>query len=182
MIENSPKIYVIQRQDGKFYNAKEKWFTSRLSLSSYTTARDNFESLTDQYLFSDCEVLQFTEEDWTTDMASLTTSTIIRLDSVRKALDEVRYILPTVSGLNKNLKNFLSKTSDHLKLVNPIFKDFVKLKENDTDDLKAVYDEFMIDLASLYFYDYQNVSYMIKAYKKDKGSINGICNKILKAK
>lgn len=181
-MNNSPKIYVIKRKDGKYYNHREKWFTSALSLSSYTPKKSEFVSLMDLDIFSDCIISEYTEEDWTVSMASLTTSAILRLDSVRSSLDEIRYILPTVSGLNKNLKNFLSKTSDHLKLVNPIFKDFVKFKEDDTDDLKAVYDEFITELASLDFYDYQNIAYMIKAYKKDKASINGICNKVLKNK
>ena len=127
--QNSPKIYVIQRRDGKFYNAKEEWFTSRLSLSSYSVNKKDADVLLQRLSWAgDQEIIERTEEDWTQDMASLTTSTVLRLDSVRKALDEVRYILPTVSGLNKNLKNFLTKTSDHLKLVNPIFKDFVKAK------------------------------------------------------
>lgn len=174
---NSPKIYVVQRKDGKYYNHKEKWFTSRLSLSSYSVSNDFVHIIK---TFSDCEIIETTEEDWTNDMAQLTTSTILKLDSVRTALDDIRYILPTVSGLNKNLKNFLTKTSDHLKLVNPIFKEFVKAREDDTDDLKGVYEEFCTELSGLDFYDYKNMSYMIKAYKKDPKSMNGICNKILK--
>jgi len=179
-MNNSPKIYIIQRNDGKYYNHKEKWFTSKLCLSSYSPKRIDASGLIKLASLIDCEVKEITEEDWTRDMASITTATVIKLDSIRKSLDDIRYMLPTISGLNRNLKNFLTKSSEQLKMVTPIFKEFVEKEEDKTDDVKMVYDEFISELASLEFWDYKNMTTMIKSYKKDPKSINGICNKILK--
>jgi len=176
---NSPKIYVVQRKNGTYYNHIENFFSSRLSLGSYSPKKYEMEVLIQRKGYVDCEVVEITEQDWANDMATLTTSTVIQIDSLRKKLDEIRYILPTVSGLNKNLKNFLTKTSDHLKKINPIFDDFVREKEDATDEVQGLYMEFIQEVSELEMWDLSEVTAILKARKKDKASIMGITKKVL---
>lgn len=177
---SNTKIYVVKRSDGKYYNHIDNFFPSRLSLGTYSPKKSDMEGLIKLKGFQDCEVDEVLEEDWTKDMATLTTSTIIQIDSLRRKLDNIRYILPTVSGMNKNIKNFLQNTSEKLKIINPIFKEFIEKKEDATDEVTQIYDEFIHEIAELEMWQLGEVTAVIKAYKKDKSSVLGITKKIIK--
>ncbi len=65
---NSPKIFVLKRADGKFYNHTDNHFYSKLSLGSYAKAKSEFSPLLVLEVFKYCEVFETTEEEWTKDM------------------------------------------------------------------------------------------------------------------
>ncbi len=82
--------------------------------------------------------------------------------------------------MNKNIKNFLQNTSEKLKIINPIFKEFIEKKEDATDEVTQIYDEFIHEIAELEMWQLGEVTSVIKAYKKDKSSVLGITKKIIK--
>lgn len=78
-------------------------------------------------------------------------------------------------ALKNKAKNFI----EELKTVEHNWYDkFFEQKEDSTCDVYDVYSEFMNEIASLPIHDMENVTHIIKAYKKDAKSIEGIVNKI----
>lgn len=79
--------------------------------------------------------------------------------------------------LKQKAKIFL----DELKIVEQKFyNDFLDKKEDSTCGVYDVYDNFIKEISETEIYDMQNITMLIKAYKKDKKSLEGICKKILK--
>lgn len=176
---NSPKIFVLKRADGKFYNHTDKCFYSKLSLGSYAKSKSEFSPLLDFEAFKNCEPFETTEEEWTRDMASITTSAVLKLESAKRNLEEINYNLPTVSKLHKSIGNSMQNTLVNLQKISPMYQEFITKKENETDDVMAVYDEFVSQMAKVEMWQCSEVSAMIAAYFKDRSSMLGITRKIL---
>jgi len=176
---NSPIIYILKRADGLFYNHKDKIFVTKISLSSYAKTKAEFLPLLQFETFKDCEVVPITEEDWTQDMASLTTSAVLKLESAKRNLELVKYDLPTISKLNRSIGVSMQNAIVNLSKISPMHQEFLKAKENDTDDVDAVYDEFISQIAKVEMWQCSEVSAIIEAYFKDRSSILGITKKIL---
>jgi hypothetical protein len=175
----SVKIFVIKRSDGRFYNHDEKWFASKLSLGTFASSKSKFLPYMDFDIFKDCEIFETTEEEWTRDMASITTSAILKLESAKKDLEDVKYSLPTMSKLNKSIGVSINNCIFNLSKISPMHKKFIEEKENDTDDVTAVYNEYIEQVSTTEMWECSEVSAIIEAYRKDRKSILGIVRKIL---
>lgn len=174
------KLYQIKNKEGNFYNAHNNFFTERLCIGSYATSRRESEAVIAHFELQDCEVFETTELEFTQEMAGLTTRVIIQLESTRKLLEDIRYILPTISQINKNTGKHIKNCAENLKLITPYFNQFLKVKEDPTDEVAGLYDEFIYELSKVELYECESLTHVLKAFQKDKKSLKGICNKILK--
>lgn len=177
-----PKIYQILRKDGKYYNANDDFFTEQMCIGSYGMSRRASQDVINHFKLEDCEVIEHTELEFTQAMAGLTTRVIIQLESTRKLLEEIRYILPTISQLNKNTGKHMKNCAENLKLINPYFSSFLKSYEDQTDDVIADYNEFTLELSKVELYNCKALTHLVKATNADQKSMIGIANKVLKHK
>ena len=181
----SPKIYLIKNPKGQFLNVeqKEPFFSNNLSLGSYGTKRTHVQRIIDSmHIGVKLEIHESTELEFTQDLATKTTSVIIKLDSIQVELDMLGYNLPTISALNKNLSNFIKNTSKKLKEVNPGFKEFVKHQEDSTYEVVGVYEEFINEVSLVGMWECSELASILKARRLDRKSILGVTNKILNNK
>lgn len=175
-----PKLYQIQNKEGKYYNAHDNFFTEQMCIGSYATSRRESQNVINHFKLEDCEVTECTELEFTQAMAGLTTRVIIQLESTRKLLEDIRYILPTISQLNKNTGKHIKNCAENLKLINPFFNSFLKSYEDQTDDVIADYNEFTLELSKIELYNCRSLTHLIKARNVDEKSMIGIANKVLK--
>lgn len=178
----SPKLYLIKNNEGNYYNGKTKYFHKKLYLATYASSRKEAEKIIAFYDIQNCEVEEMTEDVYLTDLADLTTKIIIKIDSLKSDLEVLQYNIPTLSGVNKNLKNFLKNTSEKLKLVNPIMNDFYKEDEEAIYTVLDMYNVAIDELADLHLKQYPQLGEIIHALKKDEKSILGVARKVNKYK
>ena len=174
------KLYMIQNvNDLKWYNGKHKYFTKQLSLGTYATNEKKAKEIIAFYGLKDCEVITINEQEFLKSLATLTTKAIIQAESLRIQLEDIKYNLPTISGVNKILGNFLKQTIERLKVINPLYNEFAKTKENATYEVSGFYDEFINEVAFVELYECHEISNVIKAYRKDKNKLLNIATQIL---
>ena len=112
-------------------------------------------------------------------MAHVTTAAILKLESAKRNLEEINYNLPTVSKLHKSIGNSMQNILVNLQKISPMYQEFISKKENETDDVMAVYDEFIAQMAKVEMWQCSEVSAMIAAYFKDRSSMLGITKKVI---
>jgi len=176
---SSPKLNIIRNSQGKYYNLIDKVFVEQIVNSNWTRTAKEAHDLIDLFKLTDCEVIQLTEEEFTNEMATYTVKAVIVAQSLQEHLKQVNYHLPTISGVNKSLGVFLKNTIEKLSFITPYYKEFLKVKEDETDDVKANYDEFIYELSKLELYQTSELTAILKAYQKDSKSILGIAKKII---
>lgn len=167
----------IAEQNGDFFFVDIHW--KGLYWSSEKLAKTAIENLEKQGV-TGLLTHKSSEQEYTEGIASTTTKYAIQLDSVAFGLGLLGYSIPTMSGLNKNLKNFLLNASKKIKDINPHFKAFLEKKEDDTDQVQGDYLEMIEEIARVELYQCKRIAEIIRAYKKDPNSIIGIANKINK--
>ena len=175
-------IYQIKNQEGKFLNidSNKPYYTSISWRASYLRSEKLAKEVIRLSGVSGLEVFETTESAYTEELAHSTTSIAIQMDSLQLKLSNVAYHLPTMSGVNKSLKNFLVNTSVKLKSVNPQFNEFLTKKEDATNDVSAVYDEFIEKISTVDIWEMENISKIIDSYRKNPKSIMGMAEKINK--
>ena len=177
----SAKLFLIKNEDGKYFNASKNYYSDLYIAATYTTSEIKAKELIDYYKLDNHEIVIVTEDEFTKAIASLTVKTILQMDSMRRNMDELRWSIPTISGLNKNLSNFLKNTSGKLKEISKsMFDEFTKHKEDSTDEILSNYEEFVYELSKIEMYDCSELTTILRAYRKDKGSVLGICKKVLR--
>ncbi len=172
-------IYCIKNQEGKFYNAEKKYFANVLYLGTFYSTERNAQTYIDGHKL-DAKVETTTYDDFSESIATITTKAVIQAESMLVNFREIKYSLPTVKGLTHKLDNSLEKTINLMKMFNPMFQEFVKTTEDSTFDVIGIYDEFIHELASIELYNCEDLTKVLKAYKKDRSSIMGISNKVLR--
>lgn len=174
------KIYQIKNKEGKFLNIdnNNSFFTEVFWRASYFSSDKIAYSIIIKSGRLDLHFSETTEKAYTEAIASETTNVSIQMDSLATRLDRIAYSLPTMSGLNKQLKNFLVNTSTKLKSANPQFRDFLLKKEDATYEVQGIYDEYINNLSVVEMWEVVELTEIIKAYRKDKSSILGITKKI----
>lgn len=167
-IQNSPKIYLIANNKGQFLNCegKEPFFTSVLWKGSFGKNKIKVQETMELLGFENTTVFESTEKEYTEGLASETTNVCIQMDSIRRKLDRVNYHLPTISSLNKNLSNFLKNASLKLKEANPYFDDFVRIKEDATDDVVGDYEEFIEAVSKIELWEMKKYTNLINEFKE----------------
>lgn len=178
---NSPKLYMIQNElSGKWFNARDRYFTNTLYLGTFATNElEATKILRYNKLQDGCKIIQITEDEFMQSLASKTTELVIICDSLQKKMEEIRYNLPTVSQVNKNLGNYLKNTSNKLKSISgSYFKEFVENKEDATFDVLGAYEDFILHLSMTDMYQIGEITEILKAYQKSPQSLIGIANKV----
>lgn len=177
----SAKLYLIKNESGKYFNAAKNYYSELYIGATYATSDQKARDIINAFGLKNHTIDIVTEEDYMTSIASKTVKVIIQMDSLRRELDEIRYNMPTISGLNKNSANFLKNTSNHLMGISkPLFDEFVKKKEETTDDVQGNYEEFINELSKIELYDCGELTLILKALKKDRKSIVGIAKKTMR--
>ena len=172
------RIYCLVK-DGKYYNHDHRYFTSQLYLATYFSSELKAKQFDNGFRL-DCEVISVTVEEYQIDLAQMTTRAIIKAESLTNDLKTIKNTLPTVKGITSKLSFSLEKAINSLKIFQPYFKEFLTVKEDETDDVSGYYDEFMHEVSQVELYYCHEVSAILQAYKKDRKSILGIVNKINK--
>lgn len=174
------KIYQIQNKEEKFLNidSNNPFFTDVFWRASYFSSSKIAVQIISKSGVLGLSVYETTEQAYTEAIASETTNVSIQMDSLAVRLERIAYSLPTMSGLNKQLKNFLVNTSTKLKSANPQFRDFLLKKEDATYEVQGIYDEYINNLSVVEMWEVVELTEIIKAYRKDKSSILGITKKI----
>jgi hypothetical protein len=177
----SAKLYLIQNEDGKYYNAAKNYYTELYISATYATTMQKATDIINAFGLKNHSVTIVTEEEFTTSLASKTVKLIIQMDFIRRELDELRWNVPTISGLNKTLCNFLKNTSNQLmRISKPMFDEFVRKKEDTTDDVRGNYEEFINEISKIEMYDCSELTLILKAFKKDRKSMLGIAKKTMR--
>jgi len=167
----------IAEQNGDFFFVDVHW--KGLYWSSEKLAKTAIKNLEEQGV-TGLEVHKSSEQEYTEGIASTTTKYAIQLDSVAFGLGLLGYSIPTMSQLNKNLKNFLLNASKKIKEINPHFKAFVDKKEDATDQVQGDYLEMIEEMSKIELYQCKRIADILRAHRKDPKSIIGIANKINK--
>jgi hypothetical protein len=174
------KLYMIQNvNDKKWFNGKHKYFTKQLSLGTYALNDKKAKDIIAYYNLPDCEVVVINEQQFLESLASMTTKVIIQAESLKIQLEDIRYSLPTISGVNKVLGNFLKNTIEKLKLITPLYNEFTNKKEDETFEVSGYYEDYINQVAFTELYECAEISEIIKAYRKDKEKLINIATQIL---
>lgn len=175
-------IYQLRNTEGLFLNIESKnpFFTEVFWRASYFSSRKIAEQIIEKAGVPGLSIIPTTELEFTEAVATETTNVSIQMDSLAARLDRIAYSLPTMSGVNKSLKNFIVNTSVKLKSVNPQFKEFLAKKEDATYDVQGVYDEYINTLSKIEMWEMEEFNELVKAFKHDKSSTLGFARKINK--
>lgn len=177
--EEDKIIYCIVDAAGKYYNAEKKYYANLLYLGTfYSTAQNAHSFITGHDLKA--QVQETNYNDFAESIATFTTKATIQAESLIANFRQIKYSLPTVRRLNHKLDNSLEKTIKLMKMFNPMFQEFLNKKEDNTYDVTGYYEEFVEEVASVELYHCSDITKIIQAYKKDKASVMGISNKILR--
>lgn len=174
------KLYMIQnRDDLKWFNGKYKYFTKQLSLGTYAQNEQKAKEIIAYYKLDNCEIVVVYENEFLKSLASLTTKTIIITETLKKQLEDIQYNLPTISGVNKVLGNFLKNTIEKLKLITPLYNEFTNKKEDETFEVQGYYEDFINQVAFTELYECHDLANILRAYKKDREKLINIASQIL---
>lgn len=171
------KLFMIKSSNGEYFNGNTRTFEKKMYLGTYARSEQKAKEVIDYFKIRG-EVIEVTELEFTESLASQTTKLTIMLDATRTELEAIRYRLPTVSNLNKNLGNFLKNTSQKLKDLNPHFKDFEKQKEDQTFEVLGYYQDMINEVSKTELYNSHEIAEVLRAYHKDRSSILGIVKKV----
>lgn len=175
----NPKLYLIQNKEGKYYNSVLKSWEKKLFQGNFAKQKGSAE-LVIESLKLDAVVIESTELEFTQSMALETTSVVLKLESILTDLKNIHFNLPTLGRVNKNAGNFLGKTIDYLKSINPHFNEFVKNEEDRTFELQGYWEEMINELSDFEIYHSSEITRLLKAHKKDPKSMLGLAKKINK--
>lgn len=174
-------LFIIQETETKkYFNAKDNLFVRLLGNSTFATTDLQAKAIIQAYNLEKCEVIIVTEDDFVYSLQNITTNAVLKAEALKKNLEELNYNIPTISGLNKNLKNFLKNIIEKLKVVNPIYKALEVTQEEELFNIQGHYEDMINEISKVELNDCESVARIIKAYHKSPDSINGIVNKILK--
>lgn len=180
-MNNSPKLYFLKNKENKFLNGKDKSFYSNIINATYEKKEQTVIDII-KYLpsYSDCEVHEITEHDFMEAMANETTKCVVVGAYLSNILTKLDDKLPTISQLNKNLHNKLKNTIDSLIPFTSMYNDFIKHKEDQTDEVSGHIAEYLYQVSKPEIYLSGELTGIIEAYLIDRDSVVGISKKILK--
>lgn len=180
-MDNSPKIYFLKNSEGKFYNSRKKTYFPEIVNANYEREKKGLELLI-ELKFKDHEVHTITEHDFMQEMASQTTNCVLAGEYFSNLLFNLSCILPTVSQINKTMYQKCKSAIEVLKPFTVIHKHFLSQQEDQTDDVQGHYAEYISEACKVQIYQTAEVTLLLKAYFKDRSSMLGIANKVLKNK
>lgn len=178
-MKTSANLYFIKKNN-RYLNGKSNTWHDKVIMSTYATSEIKALEIAKYYNILDFEIEVIKEFDYTGLLASETTRLIIQMDSILVQLEVVRCQIPTISQVNKVTYKNIKSATESLRVINPYFNAFVKENEDTTYDVKGIYEDFIHQLSKIEIYDCSNLSAIFKAYAKDRDSIMGIANKIMR--
>lgn len=183
-MSTSPKIYLLKNAEGKFVSVEQTnvHFVTKMCYARYTKNQKEIEAKRIPYevvLGCHLEIHVSTEEEFMDELASITTQAIIVGHYYKQLLENIDYNLPTISQINKNLRNSLRNSIQFLELTTAGFKEFEKSKEDTTYEVYGYFQEMIMQLSGVSLYQVNDLSVLIKALKKDSKSMLGIAKKVL---
>jgi len=176
---NSPKIYFLKNSEGKFYNSKDEVFYSSIYNANYDRDYKKMQAVLKLPIFQNCSIHEITENDFMQGMAIKTTAVVLSGEYFTQLLKDLNYKLPTVSQVNKNMHKKCKIAIDELAPFSTLHKDFIKSKEDQTDEVQGHFQEYIETISKVEIYQCAEVTSILKAYFKDRNSILGITRKIL---
>lgn len=177
--EQSPKIYFIKNIDGQYYNAREKQFYSNFIHANYEKDLKLISSYLTLPNFADCEIETMTEHDLMEEMASKTTNCVLAGSYFAELLKELMFKLPTISQVNKTMYQKCKVSLETLTPFTSLHLEFLKRKEEDTDDVRGHYQEFIHEASKVEIFQTAEVVALLKAYQIDRKSLLGVAKKVL---
>ncbi len=177
---NSPKLYFLKNKENKFLNGKDRVFYSNIINATYEKKEQTVIDII-KYIpaFSNCEVHEMTENDFMEAMANETTKCVVVGAYLSNILTQIDSKLPTVSQVNKTLHNKLKIAIDSLTPFTSMHKDFIKQKEDQTDEVSGHIAEYLNLVSEPEIYLSGELAGILTAYKKDRKAIVGIAQKTL---
>jgi len=105
------------------------------------------------------------------------TTSVMSCQIALNQLEAIKHT-PYYKGLLKNkLNNVLPEL---IKAEQEHYDSFFEKHSDSTDHVYKVFELFIQRISKVPIYDMENICYMIDAYDKDKKSMNGITNKVLR--
>jgi hypothetical protein len=178
-MDNSPKIYFLKNNEGKFYNSRSKTYFTFVINANYERDKRILEALI-EHRFKDHEVHTITEHDFMQEMASQTTNCVLAGEYFSGLLFKLSCVLPTVSQVNKTMYQKCKSAIEALKPFTNMHKDFIKTQEDQTDEVQGYYAEYIAEVSKVPIHYAHEVTMVLKAYQKNRESVLGITKKILK--
>ncbi len=176
---NSPKLYLLKNIDGKFYNAREEQWYSNFIHANYERNLNVIKGYLNLAKFADCEIHTITEHDFQVALAGKTTNVVLAGSYFAEQLKELMFKLPTISQVNKNMYAKCKFALDLLEPFTKMYLDFIERKEDDTDEVRGHYQEYLHLMAKTEIYQTGEINAILKAYQINRESILGVTRKIL---
>lgn len=178
-MDNSPKIHFLKNSEGKFYNSRQKAYFVEIIHANYERDKKTMEMLID-VKFKDHTIHTITEYEFMEEMAAQTTNCVLAGEYFSNLLFKLSCILPTVSQVNKTMYQKCKSAVEVLKPFTVMHQDFLKTQEDQTDEVQGYYTEFIAECSKIGIHQTHEVTAVLRAYQKDRASILGITNKILR--
>ena len=183
--EGSPKIYFVINKQNRFLTVEnDKIITvTKMSYARFVKTKKEADIKLSQFqeiLSEKLTVFESTEFDFMEELAMITTQTIITGQYFIQLMENINWNLPTISQINKNLKNSLNSAVRNLYSVNKGFEEFEKAKEDATFEVSAHFQETIMLISQIELYNFSEINALLKAYLEDKNSMLGIAKKILR--
>lgn len=185
MNEPPAKIYFIRNEEGKFYNSKDGVWYSEMINANYER-KSKLEILRDVVKansggkFTGCEIFETTNHKLWEEMATWTTDAVLAGSYFQGILHKIANRLPTISAVDKMMYQRISQAIEVLKPLASWNDDFIKSKEDTTDEITGHYAEYITETASVKIHQAPEVTELIKMYKVDPKSMLGVAKTVRK--
>lgn len=177
-------IYAIKTLAGTYYNQRDKTFHStsiyNASVTSNKLQADGILKKLKLKGHKGLLIYEITEDNFNLEMSHKTITAIIKAASLKRELEDIQYCVPMISAVNKRYANTLDNTIGVLNNFMPKYKELESMSEETLLETEGYYDEFMMLCGKVQVHETADLIRIIKAYKKDAKSINGLTKKILK--
>lgn len=171
---------IVIKKGEEYFNAQHKKFSPKIHLASwYKNKKEAHRVAVTFGLLDDYQVEEISEDDFYAAGSDCTTRTIIACEIARTHIENSLDIIPGVTMDAKHLRNALNNAITKLKVIAPHIEDITEEKENEAYMCLGIHDAYVREVVSVDIVDMEEITRNIKAWRKDRKSINGITNKIL---
>lgn len=175
---NSPKIYFLKNNEGKFYNSRSNSYYPEIVNANYERDYKVMQFLIENK-FKGHKIHMITEHEFMEEMAQQTTNCVLAGEYFSRLLFNISCILPTVSQVNKTMYQKCKSAIEILKPFTKMHLDFINAKEDNTDEVQGWYSEYINEVGNVKIHQTAEVASILKAYQKDRSSMLGITKKVL---
>lgn len=179
--ETKQNTLIVIKRDGEYFNAQHKRFSPKLHLASWYKNKKEAHRVAITFgILENYEVCEILEDEFYAAGSDCTTRTIIACEIARTHIENSLDIIPAVTMDAKHLRNALGNAINKLKVIAPHIEDIQEEKENEAYMCLGIHDAYVREVTSIDIVEMEEITRNIQAWKKDRKSINGITNKILR--